>query len=142
MAKTKERVEDVKPYVRRALQDEDLRDNVVAAFYAARAVYNDLVGDRGVSGLATRVATDEDIQKNLKKTLDELREASDRLQGKKDHGARNTLLLLTGITLGILFNPVTGTSTRKWLKEQVLGSDDEFTYGGTCDGMGGGTGGS
>ena len=128
MAKTKDRVEDVKPYVRRALQDEELRDNVVAAFHAARAVYSDLIGDRGVTGLAARVATDDEIQKNLKKTLEELREASDRLQGKKDHSGRNTLLLLTGITLGILFNPVTGAGTRKWLKEQVLGSDDDFTY--------------
>ena len=128
MAKTKDRVEDVKPYVRRALQDEELRDNVVAAFHAARAVYNDLVADRGVTGLAARVATDDDIQKNLKKTIEELRQASDRIQGKKDHGARNTLLLLTGITLGILFNPVTGADTRKWLKEQILGSDDDFTY--------------
>ena len=128
MAKTKDRVEDVKPYVRRALQDEELRDNVVAAFHAARAVYDDLVGDRGVTGLAARVATDDEIQKNLKKTMEELRQASDRIQGKKDHGARNTLLLLTGITLGILFNPVTGAGTRKWLKEQILGSDDDFTY--------------
>ncbi len=137
MAKTKERVEDVKPYVRRALQDEELRDNVVAAFHAAREVYNDLVGDRGVSGIAARVATDDDIQKNLKKTIEELREASDRLQGRKDHSARNTLLLLTGITLGILFNPVTGAGTRKWLKEQVLGSDDDFTYQGSSGGNGG-----
>jgi hypothetical protein len=131
MAKTKERVEDVKPYVQRALQDEELRDNVVAAFHAARAVYSDLIGDRGVTGLAARVATDDDIQKNLKKTIEELREASDRLQGKKDHGGRNTMLLLVGITLGILFNPMTGSGTRKWLKERVLGSDDDFTYQGT-----------
>jgi hypothetical protein len=128
MAKTKERVEDVKPYVQRALKDEDLRDNVVSAFHAAREVYNELIGDRGVTGLAARVATDDDIQKNLKKTIDELREASDRLQGKKDHGGRNTMLILTGITLGILFNPVTGPGTRKWLREQILGSDDDFTY--------------
>ena len=134
MAKTKERVEDVKPYVRRALKDEDLRDNVVAAFHAAREVYNELLGDRGVTGLAARVATDDDIQKNLKTTIEELREASDRLQGKKDHGGRNTMLILTGITLGILFNPVTGPGTRKWLREQILGSDDDFSYQGPSGG--------
>lgn len=130
MAKTKEKLSDVKPYVDRALKDEDLRDNVVTAFHAARDVYNELIGDRGVTGIASRVASDKDIQENLKKTIDELREAADRLQGKEDHTGRNTMLLLVGITLGILFNPVTGTSTRNWLKERIFGPSDDFTYGG------------
>ena len=130
MAKTKERLSDVKPYVDRALKDEDLRDNVVTAFHAAREVYNELIGDRGVTGIASRVASDKDIQENLKKTIDELREAADRLQGKEDHTGRNTMLLLAGIMLGILFNPVTGTATRSWLKERIFGPSDDFTYGG------------
>ena len=130
MAKTKERISDVRPYVERAIKDEDLRDNVVTAFAAAREVYNELLGDRGVTGIASRVATDEDIQKNLKKAVDELRTAADRLQGKEDHSGRNTMLLLAGITLGILFNPVTGPSTRKWMKDKILGPSDDFTYGG------------
>ena len=130
MAKTKDRISDVRPYVERAIKDEDLRDNVVTAFAAAREVYNELLGDRGVTGIASRVATDEDIQKNLKKAVDELRTAADRLQGKEDHSGRNTMLLLAGITLGILFNPVTGPSTRKWMKDKILGPSDDFTYGG------------
>ncbi len=130
MAKTRDKISDVRPYVERALKDEDLRDNVVTAFAAAREVYNELVGDRGVTGIASRVATDDDIQKNLKKAVEELRAASNRLQGKEDHGGRNTMLLLAGITLGILFNPVTGPSTRKWMKDKIFGPSDDFTYGG------------
>jgi hypothetical protein len=130
MAKTKERISDVKPYVERAVKDEDLRENVVTAFHAAREVYNDLVGDRGVSGIASRVATDKDIQDNLKKAVDELRQAADRMQGKEDHKGRNTMLLLAGIAIGILFNPMTGPATRQWVKDKVLGPSDDFTYGG------------
>ena len=107
---TKDKVSDVRPYVERALQDEDLRDNLKAAFLAARDVYSDLTGDRGMTGLATRVATDRDIQDNLRRAVDELREASDRVRGKEDHSGRNTMLLLAGITLAVLFNPVTGTA--------------------------------
>jgi hypothetical protein len=127
---TKEKIAEVKPYVERAVKDEELRENVLAAFAAAREVYNDLIGDRGVTEIASRVASDKDIQDKLKETVEELRHAADRLQGKEDHTARNGMLLLTGITLGILFNPVTGAQTRQWLKEKVFGPEEDFTYSG------------
>ena len=133
MAKTKDKVIDrageVKPYIDRAVHDEDLRDNVMTAFAAAREVYDELLGNRGVTTVAKRVATDKDMQDNLKKALDELRQAADRVQGKKDHSGRNSTLLLAGITLGILFNPMTGPQTRKWLLEKITGeSSDDYSY--------------
>jgi hypothetical protein len=133
MAKTKAKLYDtadnMKPYVDRALHDEDLRDNLKEAFNAARDVYAELLGNRGLTSTAARVATDKDIQDSLKKAVDELREASRRVQGKEDHGTRNTMLLLAGITAGILFNPMTGPQTRKWLMEKVTGdSSDDFSY--------------
>src|SRR5919202_309089 len=135
MAKTKEKVSDtagtVKPYVERALRDEELRDNVKSAFDSARTVYNELIGGRGAVALGTRLATDKEIQDELKSAIEDLRKAADRFQGKEDHGGRNTTLLLAGITLGILFNPMTGPQTRKWLADKVFGSSDEFTYQGS-----------
>jgi hypothetical protein len=127
---TKDKVSDVRPYVERALKDEELRDNLRAAFEAARDVYAELLGNRGVTGLAGRVATDKEIQDNLKRAVDELREAGDRVRGKEDHSGRNTMLLLAGITLGVLFNPATGPQTRAWIKDKILGPSDDFTYGG------------
>jgi hypothetical protein len=134
MAKTKdkllEKTGSARPYLERAISDEDLRDNVRSAFESARGVYNELIGGRGAIPLATRVATDKDIQEGLKEAIDELREAADRVQGKNDHGGRNSLLLITGIALGILFNPVSGPQTRKWLSDKLFGPSDEFTYQG------------
>ena len=144
MAKTRERVSDaadnVRPYVDRAIHDEDLRDNLRSAFEAARDVYNELMGAgpplggrrASVASAATRAVTDKDVQDSLRKIMDELREASDRIQGKEDHTTRNTMLLVAGITLGLLFNPVTGAATRKWVSDKVFGGSggDDFTYGG------------
>jgi hypothetical protein len=130
MAKTKDKVYDaagnVKPYVERAMADEKLRDDVMSAFGTARELYNELIGGRGAVTLATRVATDDEIREKLKDAIDDLRNAADRLQGKKDHGGRNATLLVAGIALGILFNPVTGPETRRWLKDMIGGGSDEF----------------
>ncbi|HZP72056.1 MAG TPA: hypothetical protein VFA97_01635 [Gaiellaceae bacterium] len=131
MAKTKEKVYDaagnVKPYVERAMSDEKLREDVMSAFATAKDLYNELIGSRGAAvTVASRVATDEDVREKLRGAIEDLRSAADRLQGsKKSHGGRNTLLV-AGIALGILMNPVTGPETRKWLKEMIGGGSDEF----------------
>jgi hypothetical protein len=130
MAKAKDRLEDAKPYVKRAIQDEELRESLRSAFATARDVYDELLGNRGVTGIASKVATDEDIQDQLRSAIDDLRSAADRIQGADSHKSRNSSLLLVGIALGILFNPITGGQTRKWLSDKLFGPSDEFTYQG------------
>jgi hypothetical protein len=129
MAKTRDKVYDaagnVKPYVERAMNDEKLRDDVLSAFTIAKDLYNELLGGRGAVTLATRVATDDDVRVKLKEAIEDLRNAANRLQGKRERSGRNATLLIIGIALGILFNPVTGPETRKWLKD-ALGGGDEF----------------
>ena len=130
MANAKERVSDVKPYVQRAIQDEELRENLRSAYATAREVYDELIGNRGVSGVATKVANDKEIQDQLRSAIQDLRNAANRIQGQDTHKGRNSSLLLVGIALGILFNPVTGPETRRWLKDKVFGEEEEFGYGG------------
>ena len=69
MPKATDRIQDAKPYVKRALQDEELRDNLRSAFATARDVYDELLGNRGVTGIATKVASDEDIQDQLRSAI-------------------------------------------------------------------------
>ena len=96
MAKTKTSstlsTDALKPYVQRAMTDPELREDLLAAFVAARSIYGQMSKGRGI-------------------------------KGKKSHKARNRVFLLTGVTLGVLYNPWTGQSTRDWIMEQVSGNN-------------------
>ena len=133
MASAKDRVSDVTPYVKRAIQDEELRESLKSAYATARSVYDELLGGRTVTAAATRVASDQDIQEQLRSAIEDLRSAADRIKAPQEEAKKgfNASLLLVGITLGILFNPVTGPDTRRWLKDKIFGSDEEFGYGGS-----------
>jgi hypothetical protein len=125
MARAKDTIATARPYVKRALEDEEVRENVKSAIAAARELYDELIVGRRPSAVAARVATDKDIQENLRSAIDDLKTAANRVQGKSEHTARNATLLLTGIVLGILFNPVTGPQTRRWLSNLVLGDEGD-----------------
>jgi hypothetical protein len=132
MAKLQERARDragdVKPYLERALKDERVREDLKSAVATAREIYEQLLGGRAITSAAARVATDKEIQQNFRDAIDDLRDAADRVQGNKSHGGRNASLLLTGIALGVLFNPVTGPGTRRWLQDKIFGEGEEFEY--------------
>jgi hypothetical protein len=104
-----------KPYLGRALQDEEFRDNLRAAFAAARAIYDELSRQRGVSGIASSVATDEDQGR----------------KAEKSHTFRNVMLVVAGIAIGIFFNPFTGPTARRWVSGKASGSQDGYSPNGS-----------
>lgn len=128
MAKTKDKptvaVETLRPYVKRAMEDPELRDDLLAAFVTARGLYDQIAKGRGVKGKAAKVS-DKDFQEQIQGLIAELSEAGDRLQGtkRKSHKTRNRVILLTGVTLGVLYNPWTGQATREWIMERIAGEN-------------------
>jgi hypothetical protein len=129
------KADNVRPYVERAMSDENLRRDVLRAFAIARGLYGELARDRDRPiTIASRVATDDEIRDKLRDAIEDLRRASDRLQGKKQRsGIRGSTLLVTGIALGILFNPVTGPETRRFIKDMFSGGGghpDHHHHGG------------
>ena len=124
MAKTKDTAEAVRPYVKRAIEDPELRDDLVAAFAAARELYEKVSKGEGVKGKAQSISG-RDFQKELQTIVSDLSDASDRIKGdKKGHKARN-LALMTGVTLGMLYNPWTGQATRDWIMERISGGNGD-----------------
>jgi hypothetical protein len=131
MAKTKEKpivaADALRPYVQRAMTDPELREDLIAAFATARALYGQLSKGKNMKARAEKVS-EKDFQKDLQELIGGLTVASERLQGKekkkkKSHKVRNRVMLLTGVTLGVLYNPWTGHATRDWIMGQVAGGD-------------------
>ena len=147
MPNTKEKVvyaaSSARPYVERALRDEELRDNIRNAYTSARAVYEQLGSRKRVSDAATQLAADKDIQDELRNAIDELRNASRRVKAVKNgspepaQAARNGLLLAVGIAIGLLVNPITGPALRRALAKKLFGGGNGFVYQGNGSGTSG-----
>src|SRR5437763_6526717 len=130
MAKTADRVvSSAKPYVERALRDEEIRENLKKAYEAARGLL-DMAGKKGPVRVAKGVVDDKHVQKNLQTAVEELRHAVNRLQGRERKRSSGKLFLLVAAGVGALLNPVTGPQTRRWLKGKLFGGSDEFGYSG------------
>jgi hypothetical protein len=147
MPNTKEKVVYVaasaRPYVERALRDEELRDNIRNAYTSARAVYEELGSRKKMSDAASQLAGDKDIQDELRNAIDELRNASRRVKAVKNgapepaQAARNGLLLTLGIVIGLLVNPITGPALRRAIGKKLFGSGNGFVYQGNGSGTSG-----
>jgi hypothetical protein len=131
MGKTKDKavlsVDALRPYVKRAMDDPDLRDDLLAAFVAARNIYGEMARSHGMRSKAEKVS-EKKFQQQLQELVDELGTATERLKGetkKRSHKARNRVILLTGVTLGVLYNPWTGPSTREWIMDRVAGGNGD-----------------
>jgi hypothetical protein len=140
MINTKDKVADAaasaRPYVERALRDQELRDNLRNAYVSARAVYDELSSRRKVSDAASSLAADKEIQDEIRNAIDEIRNAAGRVKGAKQaapepvRAARNGLLLALGIMIGLLLNPITGPALRRVLARRLFGSGNGFVYQG------------
>ena len=126
-AKMTDTLELVKPYLERALRDEEFRKDLKDALGAARELYGPLSKRNGVSGSAKALATDKKAQEQMRRALEDLMSAKDTLQGKskkkKSHKGRN-MVLLAGVVAGALYNPWTGPQTREKLLDMIAGNDD------------------
>jgi hypothetical protein len=139
MTYTKERAAaaaaSARPYVERALRDQELRDNIRNAYASARAVYDEL-SRRRVSDAASQLAGDKDMQEEIRSAIAELRSASRRVKDVKNGApepaqtAKNGVLLLFGIVIGLLLNPITGPALRRALGRKLFGSENGFVYQG------------
>ena len=117
--------ETIKPYLERALKDDEFRQDLKDALSAARELYGPLAKSNGVAAGAKTLATDKKAHDHLRRALDDLSSAANTLQGtkKKGHKGRK-MLIFAGVIAGALYNPWTGPQTREKIMDMIAGSDD------------------
>ena len=114
------------PYVRRLIEDEELRDSLKNAFEAARGAYTRATGN-GHSPVKA-VTSDKKVQKDLRSAAENLREASERLQApKKKKKSRLGRLILFAIVAGVVAL-VVSEDARKTVLDALFGAEEEFEY--------------
>ena len=111
------------PYLRRLMEDEDLRDSVRDAFDAAKDAYERLSSNGNVIDTAI---DDKKLHKDLKQTAENLRDASNRLRGKekKRRWGRVILIGLAGAALALALSE----DLRKAVLDKLFGAEEEFEY--------------
>jgi hypothetical protein len=112
------------PYVRRFIEDEELRASVKEAFDAAKHAYQRMSNSKGPVKALT---DDKKVQRDLKTAAENLREASERIQGKrkKRHPFRKLFLIaIVGAVLAIALNE----DLRKAVLDRLFGAEEEFEY--------------
>jgi hypothetical protein len=111
------------PYVRRVMEDAELRDNLRSAFDSARKAYGRMNG----KGPVKAVTEDKKTQKELKDAASSLKEAADSLRGtKKKKRRKGRLFMLAIVGAGVAL--VASEGLRKKVLDALFGAEEEFEY--------------
>jgi hypothetical protein len=112
------------PYVRRLIEDEDLRDSIRDAFEAARGAYVRATGNG--KGAVKAVTSDKKVQTDLRSAAESLREASEQLRAprkrKKSRLGRLILLGLVGAAVALVLSE----DARKTVLDALFGAEEDF----------------
>ena len=113
------------PYVRRLLEDEELRNNIRVAFEAAKGAYGRMQNGKGP---AKALMDDKKVQRDLRTAAESLRDASDQLRGKRRGGGfglgKAILLAVIGAALVLILSE----DARRLVLDKLFGAEEEFEY--------------
>jgi uncharacterized protein (UPF0147 family) len=112
------------PYVRRLIEDAELRENIRTAFEAAKDAYARMANGKGP---AKALMDDKKVQRDLRKAAESLRDASQQLRGRRRRrfGLGKALLLAI---LGAALILILSEDARKMVLDKLFGAEEEFEY--------------
>ncbi len=114
------------PYVQQVIDDDDLRDNLVQAYEAARGAYERLSNGKSPT---KQIFDDKKLQKDIKEASESIRDAAVALRKapqKQRSGGFGRLLLVAIIGAGLALALSEGL--RKKVLDTLFGAEEEFEY--------------
>ena len=118
------------PYLRRIVEDEDLRDNIADAYESARKAYARLSNGKSPS---KQIFDDKKLQKEIKNAAESIKDASVALREaprkKKRSGGFGKVLLIGIAGAGVALAVSEGL--RKKVLDALFGAEEEFEYSST-----------
>ena len=118
------------PYLQRVIQDDELRDNMVVAFEAAKDAYTRLSKGKAP---AKNLMENKKLHADMKRSADALRDASAALRDapkrttpKKRRGGIGRLLLVA--ILGGAVAIAVSEGLRNKVLDALFGAEEEFDY--------------
>jgi hypothetical protein len=114
------------PYVRRLLEDEELRQNIRVAFEAAKDAYARMSNGKGP---AKAILDDKKVHRDLSTAAESFKDAADAIRGKRRGGSGFTLgkALLVGI-VGAALVLILSEDARNAVLDKLFGAEEEFEY--------------
>jgi hypothetical protein len=110
-------------YIQRLVEDEELRNNLRAAFQSARKAYTRMSNGKGPVRSLTE---DKKVQKELREAATSLREAADSLRGKRKKRRWGRVLLIGIVGAGLAL--ALSEDLRKKVLDALFGAEEEFEY--------------
>lgn len=123
------------PYLHKILEDEELRDNALAALASVRSAF-DRASDKGWDNKADLIH-DKKLRKELKKAADGLKQTKEDITaaGGKSAKKRHPLRKLVAIAIiGGVIAVVVNEDIRKTVLDTLFGAEEEFEYTSTTAG--------
>jgi hypothetical protein len=115
------------PYVRRVVEDAELRENVRQAYESLRTVYGRLSNGKPVG---KQLTDDKKLHKEVRQAAEALRDAGSALREgpkkRKRRGGFAKLLLLAAVGAGIAM--VASEGLRNKVLDALFGAEEEFDY--------------
>ena len=112
------------PYLRRLMDDEELRKSIRNAFDAARDAYERMSSNG--KGPINSAIDDKKVRNDLKVAAESLRDASERFRGraKERRWGRLLLIAVAGAALALVLSE----DLRKAILDKLFGAEEEFEY--------------
>ncbi|HSI81319.1 MAG TPA: hypothetical protein VK919_11795 [Solirubrobacterales bacterium] len=114
------------PYLRRLIDDDELRESIRGAFDAARDAYGRVQNGKRP---ADALIDDKKLHRDLKVAAENVRDATDRLRGRRRERRWGRLLLI-GVAAAVLAI-VLSEDLRKAVLDKLFGAEEEFEYAST-----------